>query len=74
MLHRLNMLFSTRRAILLMVCVLAASQAYAADEAMLFRIFLTDGSSLVRMGIPCSAKLSSRKSVVPGMPSRRCPS
>ncbi|HZJ30719.1 MAG TPA: hypothetical protein VFD21_04080 [Vicinamibacterales bacterium] len=50
MLHRLNMLFSTRRAILLMVCVLAASQAYAADEAMLFRIFLTDGSSLVTYG------------------------
>ena len=50
MLYRLNMQFSIRRAILLMVCVLAANQAYAADEAMLFRIFLTDGSSLVTYG------------------------
>src|SRR5262245_25613982 len=50
MLHRLNMLFSIRRSILLMVCALAASRAYAADDATLFRIFLTDGSSLVTYG------------------------
>jgi hypothetical protein len=49
MLHRLNMV-SIRRILLLMVCVLAASQAHAADEPMLFRIFLTDGTSLVTYG------------------------
>jgi len=50
MLHRLNMQFSIRRVVVLMVCALAASQAHAADEAMLFRIFMTDGSTLVTYG------------------------
>jgi hypothetical protein len=50
MLHRLNMLCAVRCLVALMVCVLAASRADAADDAMLFRIFLTDGTSLVTYG------------------------
>lgn len=50
MLHRLNMWFSIRLAASLIVCVLAAGQAYAAGDAALFRIYLTDGSSLVTYG------------------------
>src|SRR5215207_8532049 len=35
---------------LLFVCVLAASGADAADDAILFRVFLTDGTSVVVYG------------------------
>ena len=35
---------------MLLVCVLAASRADAADEALLFRVFLTDGTSVVTYG------------------------
>ena len=60
MLHRLNMQFSIRcqgtplrrsgRLAVLMVCALAASRVDAADGPTLFRVFLTDGSSLVTYG------------------------
>jgi hypothetical protein len=50
MLHRLNMQLSIRCVAVLMACALAASRADAADGATLFRVFLTDGSSLVTYG------------------------
>ena len=50
MLHRLNMQFSIRCVVVLMVCALAASRADAADGATLFRVFLTDGTSIVSYG------------------------
>ena len=49
MLHRLNMQFSIRCAVVLMACALAASRADAADGAT-FRVFLTDGTFLVTYG------------------------
>ena len=50
MLHRLKMRVSLRCMAVLMLCAFATSRAYAADDATLFRIFLTDGSSLVTYG------------------------
>ena len=50
MLHRLNMQLSIRCVVVLMACALAANRADAADGATLFRVFLTDGSSLVTYG------------------------
>ena len=35
---------------MLLVCALAASRAHAADDALLFRVFLTDGTSVVTYG------------------------
>jgi hypothetical protein len=40
---------SVRCLIVMLVCV-AANRAHAADDAMLFRVFLTDGSSVVAYG------------------------
>jgi hypothetical protein len=48
--HRLIMAVWVRCLIALLVCVAAANRAHAADEATLFRIFLTDGSSIVAYG------------------------
>ena len=50
MFHRLNMQFSVRCAVVLMAFALAAGRAGAADGPTLFRVFLTDGSSLVTYG------------------------
>src|SRR5262245_29706086 len=50
MLHRLNMQFSVRCVVVLMTCVLATGRAEAADGPTLFRVYLTDGSSLVTYG------------------------
>ena len=47
--HRLMMLCA-RCLIALLVCIAAADRAYAADNAMLFRVFLTDGTSVVTYG------------------------
>jgi hypothetical protein len=48
--HRLNMSFLLRCVVALMICASAATRAGAADEAMLFRVFLKDGTSLVTYG------------------------
>ena len=49
--HRLIMVSCVRCLIALIVCVLrSGSGVHAADEAMLFRVFLTDGSSVVTYG------------------------
>ena len=47
--HRLMMLCA-RCLIALLVCIAAKDRAYAADNAMLFRVFLTDGTSVVTYG------------------------
>jgi hypothetical protein len=47
--HRLIMV-SCRCLIAVLVCVFAGNRAYATDEAMLFRVFLKDGSSVVTYG------------------------
>jgi hypothetical protein len=44
------MIWSVRCVIALVVCAFAASQAQAANDAMLFRVFLTDGSSITTFG------------------------
>jgi hypothetical protein len=47
--HRLIMIRLVRCAVALFVCV-AAAEAHAANDAALFRVFLTDGSSIVTYG------------------------
>jgi hypothetical protein len=44
------MLVSIRCLIALLMCAIAAARTFAADEAMLFRVFLTDGTSVVTYG------------------------
>ena len=49
--HRLIMVSCVRCLIAVLVCVVfPANRAYAADDAMLFRVFLKDGSSVVTYG------------------------
>ena len=48
--HPLIMRFVVRCTIALIMCAAAAASALAADEAMLLRVYLTDGSSLVTYG------------------------
>ena len=48
--HRPTMALCVRCLIVLLVWLAAANPAHAADEATLFRVFLTDGSSIVTYG------------------------
>ena len=48
--HRPTMVLCVRCLIVLLVWLAAANPAHAADEATLFRVFLTDGSSIVTYG------------------------
>ena len=50
MLHRLNMQFLVRCLVVLMACAVVAGRVDAADGPALFRVFLTDGTSLVTYG------------------------
>src|ERR671913_796678 len=49
--HRLMMVVCRRCLVaILLVCALWANSADAADDALLFRVFLTDGTSIVTYG------------------------
>ena len=48
--HRPTMALCVRCLIVLLVWLATANRAHAADEATLFRVFLTDGSSIVTYG------------------------
>jgi hypothetical protein len=48
--HRLIMVLWIRCLVALIVCAAAATPSHAQDKAMLFRVFLTDGTSIVTYG------------------------
>ena len=48
--HRLIMMWFVRCGVALLMCAYTAVQASAANDAVLFRVFLTDGSSIVSYG------------------------